>query len=135
MPRPLVRGLLAGAFVLGSVGAATTITGAGARDVDAFEGLGAWIDVFDYVPEFNQRSGPVAIAGDTIDDLVALGVETIYLQVAIDDPRAKGLIVDRKRVGEIVYPVIQVCRKTIGVLAFFRDFHEQITVFPQQFAP
>ena len=75
---------------------------AGGRDVDPFRGLGAWIDVFDYVPAFQQLPGPVPVAAGTVDDLAALGVETIYLQAAIDDPREKGLIVDRARVGAIL---------------------------------
>src|SRR5688572_1883697 len=79
-----------------------TPSGAADRNVDPFSGLGAWIDVFDYVPAFQQVPGPVPVAADTVDDLAALGVETIYLQAAIDDPREKGLIVDRARVGAIL---------------------------------
>ena len=75
---------------------------AGGRDVDPYTGLGAWIDVFDFVPPFNQSAGPVPVNAGTVDDLAALGVDTIYLQAAIDDPREKGLIVDRSRVGAIL---------------------------------
>jgi hypothetical protein len=69
---------------------------------DPFRGLGAWIDVFDYVPPFQQVPGPLPVTADTVDDLAALGVDTIYLQAAIDDPREKGLIVDRARVGALL---------------------------------
>jgi len=71
-------------------------------DLDPFRGLGAWIDVFDYLPPFRQVPGPTPVAADTIDDLAALGVDTIYLQAAIDDPREKGLIADRARVGALL---------------------------------
>src|SRR5688572_14426901 len=92
-------------LVLGALGSMlVTASGAGAqeRDVDPFSGLGAWIDVFDFVPAFRQVPGPVPVDADTVDDLAALGVETIYLQAAIDDPRESGLIVDRSRVGAIL---------------------------------
>jgi hypothetical protein len=72
------------------------------RDVDAFRGLGAWIDVFDYVPVFKQQPGPSPVNADTIHDLALLGAKTIYLQAAIDDPRASGLVVDRSRVGSLL---------------------------------
>lgn len=71
-------------------------------NTDAFGGLGAWIDVFDYVPAFMTLTGPPAVTVDTIDDLAALGTDTIYLQAAIDDPREKGLVVDRALVGALL---------------------------------
>ncbi|MSO79782.1 MAG: hypothetical protein EXQ79_09290 [Acidimicrobiia bacterium] len=75
---------------------------AGERNTAAFRGLGAWIDVFDYVPAFITRTGPPAVTIDTVDDLASLGADTIYLQAAIDDPRAKGLVVDRGLVGALL---------------------------------
>jgi hypothetical protein len=89
-------------LVTGVVVASVPPVAAGGRDVDAFRGLGAWIDVFDYVPAFKQRPGPSPVATSTIDDLAALGVRTIYLQAAIDDPRATSLVVDRGRVGALL---------------------------------
>jgi hypothetical protein len=71
-------------------------------NVSAFRGLGAWVDVFDFVPAFLNRPGPPAVTADTIDDLAALGADTIYLQAAIDDPRATGLVVDRALVGKLL---------------------------------
>ena len=73
-----------------------------APNVNAFRGLGAWIDVFDYVPAFVDRPGPPAVMTETVDDLALLGTDTIYLQAAIDDPRANGLVVDRKLVGALL---------------------------------
>jgi hypothetical protein len=76
--------------------------GAGSRNIDAFRGLGAWVDVFDYVPAFIERTGPPAVNVDTIDDLALLGSDTVYLQAAIDDPRSDGLMVDRELVGSLL---------------------------------
>jgi hypothetical protein len=72
---------------------------AGARDVDvdAFRGLGTWVDVFDYVPEI--AGTPVPISLDSLDDMERLGVETVYLQAAQDDPRIPGPTVNRKLLG------------------------------------
>jgi hypothetical protein len=75
-----------------------------ARSVNSapYTGLGAWIDVFEYVPAFLPQPGPPPVVPRTVDDLVALGAHTIYLQAAIDDPRAPDLIVDRALVSEIL---------------------------------
>jgi len=72
------------------------------RNVDAFRGLGAWVDVFDYAPAFIDRPGPPAVTVATVDDLALLGTDTVYLQAAIDDPRANGLVVDRALVGALL---------------------------------
>jgi hypothetical protein len=75
-----------------------------ARSIDAapYTGLGAWIDVFEYAPAFVQQLGPPPVVPRTVDDLVALGARTIYLQPTIDDPRARGLIVEPSLVSDMV---------------------------------
>jgi hypothetical protein len=75
-----------------------------ARSVDTapYRGLGAWIDVFEYAPAFLQQPGPPPVVARTVDDLVALGARTIYLQPAIDDPRAPDLIVERAIVADML---------------------------------
>lgn len=72
-----------------------------APDRSAFRGLGAWVSVYEYVPAF-VASGPPPVLPRGIDDLAALGARTLYLQAAIDDPRARGLIVDRALVGSML---------------------------------
>lgn len=79
-----------------------THAGAQDADLDPFEGLGAWVDVFDYAPAYLQEPGPPPIVPATVDDLDALGTETIYLQAAFDDTRSDGFIVDRSVVGAIL---------------------------------
>ena len=98
------RRVLAAAFVVGLVvGAIPTllITANAGPNVDPYRGLGAWVDVFDYVPAF-RGAGPPAVSVETIEDLAVLGAETVYLQAAIDDERSKGLLADRKLVGQIL---------------------------------
>ena len=67
-----------------------------------FTGLGAWIDVFEYVPAFVQQFGPPPVQPASVDDLAALGAKTLYLQAAIDDPRSPDLIVNRTLVSDIL---------------------------------
>jgi hypothetical protein len=69
-------------------------------DLDAYEGLGTWVDVFDYVPAF---------AGDTpgvttrsFDDMARLGVKTVYFQAAQDDERSPGDTIDPKLLGRML---------------------------------
>lgn len=87
---------------------AAWIPGAAARtredspSVTPYTGLGAWIDVFEYAPAFVQQFGPPPVVPRTVDDLVALGARTIYLQPAIDDPRAPDLIVEKGLVADML---------------------------------
>ncbi len=60
----------------------------GGRDrftVDAYRGLGAWVDVFDYVPAIGGERTPVG--PDDVDAMAAQGVRTLYIQAAFDSPR------------------------------------------------
>jgi len=67
-----------------------------------FTGLGAWVDVFDYAPAFVSPPGPPAVVPQSVADLAALGVRTLYLQATIDDPRAAGLIADPALVAQFL---------------------------------
>jgi hypothetical protein len=104
-PRPATLVLVALGLVVSSLAAAPPAD-ARVRDdapsVTPYTGLGAWIDVFQYAPAFLQDPGPPPIVPRTVDDLVALGARTIYLQPAIDDPRAPDLIVERGLVSDMV---------------------------------
>jgi len=80
----------------------TVPAGAQEAEVDPFEGLGAWVDVFDYAPAYLQEPGPPPVVPATIDDLDRLGAKTIYLQAAFDDARSEGFIVDRDIVGRLL---------------------------------
>jgi len=56
-----------------------------------FRGLGVWIDVFDFSPAYMQagEATPVVTPAD-VDRMATLGVRTIYIQAARDDPRTPG---------------------------------------------
>ncbi len=95
--------LVAGSIALLAAGGATRTTVTRAHVAPTpFTGLGAWIDVFEYVPAFVQQFGPPPVQPGSVDDLAALGARTIYLQAAIDDPRAPDPIVNRTLVADML---------------------------------
>jgi hypothetical protein len=78
------------------------IAAQGSARVDAYRGLGTWVDVYDYVPEF-QKSGEVpAVTPDSFADMARLGVRTVYLQAAQDDERSPGVTIDPTRLGAML---------------------------------
>lgn len=89
----VVASLLA---VAGPSASATT------QDISPFRGLGTWVDVYDYVPGFQEDGGPPPVTVESIDDMERLGVQTLYLQSAQDDSRLSGATVDRKLLGSFL---------------------------------
>lgn len=76
-----------------TVSASATSRRSGVWSLDPYQGLGTWIDVFDYAPAY-QRAGvaPVLSAKD-VDVMAANGIRTIYLQAArFDDRTPNGLL-------------------------------------------
>jgi hypothetical protein len=94
--------LVALGFLVASLATADARVHEASPSVAPYTGLGAWIDVFEYAPAFLQQPGPPLVVPRTVDDLVALGARTIYLQPAIDDPRAPDLIVERALVADML---------------------------------
>ncbi len=95
MDKPFVwaAALICSVVLAGTV--VVTATGSGAAraatgDVRPFRGIGTWVDVYDYVPGFQDDGGPPPVSVDSIDDMQHLGVKTLYLQSAQDDSRIKG---------------------------------------------
>ena len=67
-----------------------------------YEGLGTWVDVYDYVPGFQDPGEVPAVTVESVDDMAALGVRTLYLQAAQDDARSPDDTVDRKLLGRFL---------------------------------
>ncbi len=85
--------------------------------LDAFAGLGTWVDVYDYGPQFQTPPGSQpAITADSIDDMARLGIRTLYLQAAQDDRRSQGYIADRARVGALLR---RAHRRGVRVVAWY----------------
>ena len=72
------------------------------KDLDAYRGLGTWVDVFDYVPAFQRSGDDPPVTAASFDDMAKLGVKTVYLQAAQADERTPGDTVDRKLLGRML---------------------------------
>ena len=64
-----------------------------------YEGLGAWIDVYDWTDEFTN--GDPSVGLDDIDRMAELGIDTVFLQTAHDRSAAPGVI-DGDRVEALI---------------------------------
>jgi hypothetical protein len=60
--------------------------------VSAYEGLGAWVDVFDYVAAYQNGGVAPTVTADDVDTMASLGVRTLYLQAARHDDRTDGVV-------------------------------------------
>jgi hypothetical protein len=73
-----------------------------AERIGPYEGLGTWVDAFDYAPAFQDGGGPPQVTPASVGDMAALGVRTLYLQATKDDLLAPEPIVDEDLVGEFL---------------------------------
>lgn len=70
---------------------------AGGQPASPFAGLGTWVDVYDFSPEFQDRHASPAVTPAAVDRMVTDGVKTLYLQAAM--PTGGGGVVDPSLVG------------------------------------
>ena len=72
------------------------------RDTSVYRGLGTWIDAYDYSPQYQPNGGPPPVTPESMDDLAAQGVRTLYLQAAKDDTRSPGDLVNPEILGPML---------------------------------
>jgi len=94
MERP-IRG-----FEGGAASAVNPVTGFPRRTLEPYKGLGAWIDAFDYSPNYAVDDPPLTPA--VVEELAAANVKTIFIQAARNDERSAGLLEDRWLLAEIL---------------------------------
>ena len=82
---------------------------------EPFEGLGTWVDAFDYAPAFHEF-GPPQVTPDSVTDMAELGVETLYLQATKNDPRSPEPIVDDDLVSDFL---VEAHEHDIKVVAWY----------------
>jgi hypothetical protein len=82
------------------VGGSVIEAPAAPRTVDAYRGLGSWVDAFDYSPPYTGPERPVT--EKSIDEMVAMGVRTLYLQAGRLDTRSPDLLEDRWLIAELL---------------------------------
>jgi hypothetical protein len=71
----------------------------GHDDRTSFQGLGTWVDGYDFSRELTKSP---TFTYRTVQFAAASGVKTIYLQAAKQDPRTPGSMLSRDRVGDIL---------------------------------
>jgi hypothetical protein len=72
------------------------------RDISVYRGLGTWVDAYDYSPEFQTNGAPPKVTPESMDDMAAAGVKTLYRQAAKDDARSPGELVDPELLGPML---------------------------------
>jgi hypothetical protein len=92
--------------------AAVTDQPPAARTIDAYRGLGTWVDAFDYSPPYTGPQRPVTEAN--IDEMVAMGVHTMYLQAGRLDTRSPDLLEDRWLLAEFLLRAHQRGVRVVG---------------------
>jgi hypothetical protein len=79
----------------GALFALVSTAGAETPSLAAFRKLGAWVDVFDYAPRLQNAGAKPRVTPDSISDMAALGVKTLYVQVANPDGAPANQLTDR----------------------------------------
>jgi len=74
----------------------------GPRDLTPYDGLGTWVDAYDYGPAYQTDGHDPAVTPDDVAAMDAAGVRTVFLQVSRDDERSPDGVVDRDLVTEFV---------------------------------
>ncbi len=83
--------VLAGASVVAFGGGAS----AQEPSLAVFRPVGAWVDVFDYAPRLQNIGAKPRVTPDSVSDMAALGVKTLYVQVANPDGAPSNQLTDR----------------------------------------
>jgi hypothetical protein len=78
---------------LGRVPVRLVAEGPAPRTTAAYFGLGTWVDVYDFAPTYAEGATP-ALTPESVDEMAASGVRTLYIQAARNDERAPDGVVD-----------------------------------------
>jgi hypothetical protein len=100
LPALIVTLALALPAWIGTAGAAPRL--ADRSDLEAYRGLGTWVDVYEYVPALQAKGQKPPVTPSAIDSMKRRGVKTLYLQAAQDDARTPGATVKAKLLGQFL---------------------------------
>lgn len=82
------------------------------RDLAPYAGLGAWIDVFDFAP--NYAGGAPAIGPADLTEMSRRGVKTVFLQATRWDDRSPDGIVDAELIGAFLAKAHELGMRAVG---------------------
>ncbi len=81
------------------------------RDVSVYEGLGTWVDIFDFDPAV--AGDPPPVTPDSLADMAGVGVETLYFQAA-NETDAEPSVVDPDVLGSFIVSAHEVGIRVVG---------------------
>ena len=85
------------------------------RTTDAYRGMGAWVDGFDYSPPYSASGVPPLVPA-AVNEMAEAGVQTLYLQSGRLDDRSPDLLEDRWLLAEFLMRADQ---NNIDVVAWY----------------
>jgi hypothetical protein len=103
-----------GVLVAGPVRMAALV--AGPVGIDAFRGPGAWVDIYDYAPAYQDSGRRPVVAPEQVVAIAGAGFRTVFLQTAGSDGRG-GDTVDSALIGEFLRAAH---RRGLRVVAWYR---------------
>jgi hypothetical protein len=86
------------------------------RTLDAYRGLGAWMDAYDYGTAYQARGRAAPLDAGAVDDMARHGVRTLFVQAARADARAAGPLVDPAALGDLL---VRAHRAGLRVVAWY----------------
>jgi hypothetical protein len=84
-----------------------------ARTTDVYRGHGAWVDAFDYSPNYTVPDPP-HLDATVVEDMATQGVRTLYLQATRLDARTPGVLEDRWLLAEFLLRAHQSGVQVVG---------------------
>jgi hypothetical protein len=84
------------------------------RDLVPYGGLGAWIDVYDYAPAYQDNGAPPPLSPDDLTEMARRGVKTVYLQATRWDDQSPAGIVDASLEGAFLERAHELGLRVVG---------------------
>jgi hypothetical protein len=81
--------------------------------LEAYAGLGTWVDVYDFIPAYAGDAGVTVTTAD-IDAMADAGVRTVFLQAAREDERSPGPVVDAAAMAPLLVRAHQRGMRVVG---------------------
>jgi hypothetical protein len=84
------------------------------RDLEAYVGLGAWVDVFNYAPQYQPEGRPPPITPGDLDEMQRRGVKTLFLQATRWDDQTSGGYADAALLGAFLQRAHELGIRVVG---------------------